>query len=348
MNLFESIITGQLIGKYLTGKESKEDFGTLQEWINQSVENQKLFNSLKENKNIADSFDEFENFNKEIAWKRYMEHINNLSLQKSINWWRFAAVFFFLVGCAGILGYLTKENTAIPQVTNTAIPQVTNETYTTISTNYGQNSKVILPDSSVVWINSGTTLSYNTKFAVNNRKIKLIGQAFFHISRNEKIPLTVTSKDLEVKVLGTKFDVSSYPEDQNISIVLESGSVELLKAKDHSVIQELKPGEKAEFDTENRKLSISNVDVYNFTSWKDGILIFKDESMANVLEKLERRYNIDIEVKNKRVYQLIFNATIVNESIEEIFDLMRFTCAITYTIIPSRNPNIPVKVLIYK
>jgi len=77
-------------------------------------------------------------------------------------------------------------------------------------------------------------------------------------------------------------------------------------------------------------------------------LIFKDESMAQVFEKLERRYNIEIEVKNKKVYQLIFNATIINEGIDEIFDLMRFTCAISYTIIPSRDPNVPVKILIYK
>ncbi|MFA5329584.1 MAG: FecR domain-containing protein [Prolixibacteraceae bacterium] len=340
MKLFKSIEIGQLLGKYLTGKEYKEEFSTLQEWINQNDENRKLFKSLKEEKNMADSFDEFEAINKEIAWKRYVAHVDNLSLRKLINWWKFAAVFFFLIGCAGVLGYLVEKNNLLPLKAN--------ENFTTISTNYGQNSKVILPDSSVVWVNSGTTLSYNTNFAVNNRKIKLIGQAFFHIARNEKMPLVVASNDLEIKVLGTRFDVSSYPEDKNISIVLESGSVEILKAKDHSVIQKLKPGEKAEFDTENRRLSISNVDVYNYTSWKDGVLIFKDESMTKVFEKLERKYNIDVEVKSNKVYQLAFNATIVNESIEEIFDLMKFSCAIKYTIIPSRDPNIPVKVLICK
>ncbi len=340
MNLFGSIKQGQLIGKYLTGKESNEDFDSLNEWINQSADNKKMFDLLKDEKNMADAFDEFETFDKELAWKRYTVHIDNLSLRKLIAFWKFAAVFFFLIGCAGILGYLTKENTAMPQVAN--------ETYTTISTNYGQNSKVILPDSSVVWINSGTTLSYNTNFAVNDRKVKLIGQAFFQVARNENMPLTVSCNDLKVKVLGTKFDVYAYPEDRNIRVVLESGSVELLKSNDQSTVQMLKPGEKAEFDTENRKLSISNVDVYNYTSWKDGILIFKDESMANVLEKLKRRYNIDIEVKDKKIFQLIFNATIVNESVDEIFDLMKFTCAITYTIVPSRNPSVPVKVLIYR
>jgi transmembrane sensor len=340
MSLFESIKTGQLIGKYLAGKESREDLDTLDKWINQSVDNQKLFNLLKEEKNMADSFDEFEAVNKEIAWKSYMEKVENLSLRRLIARWKFAAVFFFLVGCSGILGYLIKENAGKFQAAS--------ESFTTVSTNYGQNSKVILPDSSVVWIDSGTTLSYNTNFGVNDRRVKLKGQAFFHVARNEHMPLTVTCDDLGVRVLGTRFDVSAYPEDQNISVILESGSVELFKTKDQSTIQTLKPGERAEFDTKFRKLSVGKVDVYNYTSWKDGVLIFKDEPMANVFDKLRRRYDIDIEVKSDKVKQLVFNATIVNESVEEIFDLMKFSCAIRYTIIPSQDPNIPVKVLIYK
>lgn len=341
MNLFESIKTGQLIGKYLTGKESKEELCQLKTWIKKSSGHQMLFNSLKEENNIVDSIDEFEIINKELAWKRYMEHLEALSLQKILGWWKFAAVFFFMVGCAGVLAYLNKEATA-PLASNT------NDTYTTVSTRNGQNSKVILPDSSVVWINSGTTLSYNTNFAIHDRSIRLTGQAFFQIARNEQMPLTVTCNELKVKVLGTRFDVSAYPEDRNISVILESGSVELGKANNQSLIQMLKPGEKAEFDTERRELSITKVDSYSYTSWKDGILIFKDEPMANVLEKLERWYNIDIEVKNYKVNQLIFNATIVNESVEEIFDLMKFSCAISYTIIPSRNPEIPVKIIITK
>lgn len=337
MNLFESIKTGHLIGKYLTGKESNEELNQLKTWVNKNDDNRKLFSSLGEEKNIADSINEFEVINKELAWKRYVENLDSLSLKKILGWWRFAAVFFFMVGCAGVLAYLNKE---------TVTPLVTNNTYTTVSTRNGQNSKIILPDSSVVWINSGTKLSYNTNFAVHDRSIKLTGQAFFQITRNEQMPLTVTCKDLKVKVLGTRFDVSAYPEDRNVSVVLESGSVELQQAKNQSFIETLKPGEKAEFDTERCELSITKVDSYNDTSWKDGILIFRNESMDNVFKKLERWYNIDIEVKNPKVNQLIFNATIVNENVGEIFDLIKFTCAISYTIIPSKNPEVPVKVII--
>jgi ferric-dicitrate binding protein FerR (iron transport regulator) len=337
MNLFESIKTGNLIGKYLAGKETKEEQIQLQTWINESDDHRKLFNSLKKEGNIADSIDEFETFNREQAWRRYTERVHALSLQKLLSRWRIAAVFFFLVGCAGILAYLNKEGAALMA-----------NTYTTVATSNGQSSKIFLPDSTVVWINSGTKLSYNTSFAVDKRAVKLTGQAFFQVARNEQLPLTVTCNDLEIRVLGTSFDISAYPEDKNISVVLESGSIQLQKADDHSLIQKMQPGEMAEFNTNHRKLSISKVDCNNYTSWKNGILIFKDQPMEKVLEKLERWYNIDIEVKSNKVNQLIFNATIINESVEEIFDLMKFSCAISYSIIPSRSPDIPVKVIISK
>ena len=338
MNLSESIKTGQLIGKYLAGKESKDEQVQLKTWIDQSSDHERLFNTLKEEKNIAVSVEEFESYNKESAWKNYMERVDALLVRKMMYRWRVAAIFFFLVSCAGVLTYFNKVN--VP-----SLPAGDN-TYTTVSTNNGQSSRVTLPDGSVVWINSGTTLSYNTNFSALTRSIKLTGQAFFQIAKNENKPLIVDCNNLKVKVLGTKFDVSAYPDDRDICVVLESGSVELQNAEDQSSMQILKPGEKAEFDVDSRKLSVSNVDSHDYSSWKEGILILKDEPMVNVFKKLERWYNIDIEVKDPQIGKMVYNATIINESIEEIFSLMKFTCSINYTIVPSRDPEIPVKVII--
>jgi ferric-dicitrate binding protein FerR (iron transport regulator) len=340
MDLLKSLKTGRLIGKYITGKETDEEMNQLKSWIKQSDSNSQLFNKLNDRDNIADSIEEFESYNKALAWKSYAQKIDNLHLRKINFRWKLVAIFFFLIGCAGIFAYLNKA------INYKLAPD---DNFTTISTSNGQNSKIILPDSSVVWINSATTLTYNTNFATRNRIIKLSGQAFFQIARNEQMPLTISCNDLKVKVLGTKFDISAYPEDQNINVVLESGSVELQHhSKDQTATELLKPGEMAEFDTKQKELSISKVDSYNYTSWKDGVLIFKNEPMSKVLEKLERWYNIDIEVTDYKVNQLIFNATIVNESVEAIFDLIKFSCAINYTIIPSKNPEIPVKVIISK
>ncbi len=341
MNLFEAIKAGTLIGKYITGKESREESGHLKGWLQEDPGHQRLFEQIKSERKIAGVITEFDARDKGSAWKRYLERTAARSLQKALFRWKIAAVFFFVVGFAGILGYLSVKS-------GFGTADSCGKRYTTVSTTLGQNSKIVLPDSSVVWLNSGTTLSYNTDFSLCNREIRLQGQAFFQIARNEKIPLSVSCNGIQVKVLGTRFDVSAYPGDPKIDVVLESGSVELVRESGKPFHHLLEPGEKAEFDLKTKNLSISQIDVYKYTSWKDGVLIFENAPMEEVLEKLERWYNVHIEVKDPKVYRLVFNATIINESVDEIFDLIRYTCSVHYKIIPSKDPEVPVKIILTK
>lgn len=337
MKLNETIKTGNLIGKYLTGKETETDREQIKNWLKEDEKNQKLFKNLKSEKEIVGSIEEFENYNKELAWKRYLEQLKAISLQKILFRWKIAAVFFFVVASAGVLSYMNNQF---------RLQNPSDQLFTTVATTNGETSKVVLPDSSIVWINSGTTLSYNANFGIHNRNIKLNGQAYFQVKRNESIPLFVDCNKLKVKVLGTKFDVSSYPDAKEICVVLESGSVELLNDHDKSFDYLLKPGEMARYSNINTELLINKADIYKFTSWKDGVLIFKDDPMTEVFEKLERWYNIDIEIKSQKVEHQIFNATIVNENVEEIFDLIKFTCGVNYSIVSSNQPEIPRKVII--
>lgn len=337
MNLNETIKTGETIGKYLTGKETGEERDQLKKWITQNDKNPQIFNNLKKEQEIAGTIDQYERYNKDKAWKTYINRLASISLQRSLLRWKVAAVFFFLLASAGVISYMANQSAG-----NLSSSQI----YTTVSTNNGQTSKVTLPDHSVVWVNSGTTLSYNSGFGLQNRDIKLSGQAYFQVERNEKIPLVVDCNNLQVKVLGTKFDVSAYPKNKEINVVLESGSVELLSSNDKSFDYLLKPGEMARFNNLNNELKIEKADTYKFTSWKDGVLIFKNDPMPEVFEKLERWYNIDIDIKSSKVEHQIFNATIVNENVDEIFELIKFTCAVNYRIVRSNQPDIPIKVII--
>lgn len=337
MSLNESINAGNLIGKYLTGKESEKEAAQLREWLKKSDENKKLFDSLKNKKNMANSLDEYDSSQTTAAWERYLSRIAELKFRKLLVRWKVAAVFFFVVGCAGILTMLISDNNLLPG---------SKDIYTTVSTQNGQNSKIVLPDSSVVWINSGTTLSYNSNFAISKRDIRLSGQAYFEVSRNENMPLTVSCEELKIRVLGTSFDVSAYSDEDQINVILESGKVELLRENEKSFGYTMKPGEKVEFNTERKEMLVSTIDLAKFTSWRNGVLIFRNDPMDMVFKKLERWYNIQIEVKDPKVNQLVFNATIVNESIDEIFELIRFSCGVNYKVIPSKNPEVPIKVVI--
>lgn len=245
--------------------------------------------------------------------------------QHILGYARYAAVFIFAIGISTLVFYVQSNR----------FNDLNAKTkYTTAIADNGQISKIILPDSSVVWLNSGSKITYNNNFSINNREIALSGQAFFKVTKNEKIPLKVFCDQLEVRVLGTCFNVTAYPEDKNIVVALESGKVDMWNSKIKSFHYELNPGEMARYELLSGKVSLEEVNLKKFTSWKEGILIFRDEPMAEVIPRLERRYNIDIEVAQADIYQSVFTATIKNETLDEIFKSISFACSIHYTIIP--------------
>lgn len=221
----------------------------------------------------------------------------------------------------------------------------TNQRYTSVVTENGQRSKIVLADSSIVWLNSGTKFSYNENFSIDERKVILDGQAFFEIAHNEKIPFKVQCKDLIITVVGTKFDVNAYPTNDKINIMLESGKVNLSHQKLKSVNYSMAPGELAKFNLSNSKISVSNPDVKKYSSWKDGVLIFRNDQMKDVIEKLGRWYNIDIIVKDPEVYDSFYSGTIQNESYEQIFRLIEYTCPIKCQLIYSFEPDVVPKVI---
>ncbi|MCG6190908.1 FecR family protein [Maribellus maritimus] len=245
---------------------------------------------------------------------------------------KYAAIFIILTGFA-IFWYLNKhQQYGLSEEFK----------YTSVVAEKGQISKIILPDSSIVWLNSGTTLSYNNGYSVNNRDLFLNGQAYLSVKKDRNNPLIVACNDLRVKVLGTKFDVSAYPGDDKINVVLESGSIELLQAGNDEFKYLLKPGEMAQYNARLKKIIIKNVETIDFTNWKEGYLIFKDTPMADVIERLERKFNIEVTVKNKEVYKSIFNASFKDEKLKEILDYIEYSCPIKYKLRKGDNVNKPI------
>ncbi len=236
---------------------------------------------------------------------------------------KYAAALILLLGVASAMFYLGRNSSF----------SGSGSQYTSIVAEYGQISKVVLPDSTIVWLNSGTTLTYNNHFAIDNRELNLEGQAYLSVTKNERIPLDVVSGDIKVRVLGTKFDVRAYPEDQQISVVLETGSVELLSSTNKSFSYRLSPGEMAEYRSDTKNVRINEINPTNYTTWKDGELVFIDDPMDAVIRRLERKFDVEIIVHNPRVYQSIFNANFKNEDLIEILDYIQFSCPITYQLV---------------
>ena len=232
----------------------------------------------------------------------------------------YAAMLAVVLACAWYISSIHKTEVSSPE---TAIT-----TCTTVITENGQRSRVVLPDRSIVWLNSGTVLSYPNNFSGQNRKVNLQGQAFFQVAHNGNQPFLVQAHGLVVTVLGTRFDVNAFPETGEIAIVLESGKVELTHREFDSFRYTMNPGELAAYNLTGNSVKVSKTNVSVYSSWKDGKLIFRNSSMKDVIEKLRRWYNVNIEVTDPEVYNSIFTGTIQNESYEEIFRLIEIACPV--------------------
>ncbi|HEY3369909.1 MAG TPA: FecR domain-containing protein [Prolixibacteraceae bacterium] len=268
-------------------------------------------------------------FKDRLNSKKFNSKLNVNSLLK------YAAIFIFAIGLSTF--YFHSQNTH-------SVLKGSGLFNTSIVAENGQRSKIILPDSSVVWLNSGTIVTYSSNFAIQNREIKLSGQAFFQVVKNKLMPFIVNCDDLQVKVLGTKFDVNAYPNTGTVSVALESGSVELLHSKRESFHYKIVPGEMAQYDVQSSNVVVNDVDIEQVMAWKDGVLYFKGSPMKEVLMKLERKYNIDIDVKNPSVYKSVFTATIKNETLDEVFKSIEYACSIHCKIIRSSDQSIKTKV----
>lgn len=301
------------IKKYLTGKSSHDEQKELLNWIRKE-KNLKEFQQVKEEwktemRNEAMPTELASNW--KSVQNRMMEQLQQEvgRKQRTLNFFRYAAVFLVLIAVPALIYTLSTNKPEAPL------------TYTTVAADYGQISKVVLPDSSVVWINSGSAIKYNNRFSATNRDIELVGEAFFKVAHNPDVPMIVSSSNLQVKVLGTEFSVSAYSEEENIQVVLEKGKVELTSNSDSRFKQEMKPGEMASFSKVKKELAIATVNTNLYTSWKDGLINIYNLPLSELVIKLEKRYNQKFEV-DEAIKSMPYTFTIKNEDLSSVLSLM--------------------------
>jgi len=214
--------------------------------------------------------------------------------------------------------------------------------YSEITSPYGSRTFFELPDGSKVWLNNGSTLKFPTKFTGNSRLLELKGEGYFEIVHNDKMPLIVRTGVVQVMVHGTEFNVLAYPDDRNVSVTLVKGSVSLqkiYKSKKVKNILKLKPNQQAVFDKTDNEVNYMKIDPEKFTSWKDGKLIFIDDSIDVIMEKLERWYNVEISLKDKELSNITYTATFTDETLQQVLYLLKMATPIEYKIHPSHKLN---------
>ncbi|TKG95577.1 FecR family protein [Puteibacter caeruleilacunae] len=217
------------------------------------------------------------------------------------------------------------------QTTKSTIEYATAE----ISSPEGCRTKFYLPDGSSGWLNANSTIYYE-QGPKNQRNVQLTGEAFFDVTKDKEHPFVVALPNFKIKVLGTRFNVTGFP-DQNIeSVVLEEGSVQVIDNNNRKVIT-MKPDYKVSYYKDKRKFIGEKVDAKNYIAWINGVLIFNNDPVEVMAQKLEAFYNIDVEVDKRGLEDDLFFATLENESLEDVLKFLEITSNVETKIIDRKK-----------
>lgn len=303
----------KIIKKYLSGRFLPETEERVQKWI---IKGDNIEEKERASLEYWDELEELENSETYTALNRVNERIRysrqapTIPLYKKIR--HIAAVLLPLFILAG--GYLYYQSTQ-----NNLIE---------INVAYGENKHLFLPDSSEIWLNAGTTIKYPKEFTGDERNIYLDGEAYFSVKRNEQKPFVVQTEKISVKVLGTRFNLKAYTNDEKIITTLTSGKVEISTNNESHI---LKPNEQLSYDRNTSSIDIVEVSSDETNSWLSGQLVFNDSSLKDILLALERRFDISIAnntaIPSTKLYTVKF---LRNETPEEVLDILQEVVGFSY------------------
>ncbi len=309
-----------IIARKLLKVATKEEENKLSEWEDLSPRNRAFFDGLKNYWNYG--VQKKAGTRLELARQRLQARIRNVKEKKSERSWstyllRIAAVFTLIISFSGLSVYLVSQSGLFYQKNRMEI-----------STEAGQRSKVVLPDGSRVWLNAETALTYCSD--KKERKVLLSGEAYFEVAHSQSYPFVVETGDTKIKVLGTKFDVSHYPDSKLTTASLLAGRIAMTLKSDQTI--ELKPGEKLVYNADENVFSKEITKVKDETLWKQGILVFNNEPFQVLIQHLERFYAVKIDYNPVEFDEIHYTGTIDNLSIDNVLEFINLTIPINYEV----------------
>lgn len=200
-------------------------------------------------------------------------------------------------------------------------------------TSKGEKSYLQLPDGTRVWLNSCTTLEYAENYGHSNRSIYLDGEAYFEVAKNKDLPFVVKANGIDVKAIGTAFNVSAYMEDSQLTTTLFNGKVAVQPTLTKQEVL-LEPNQVAVYDKSRNKIEVVPYDKKLFAQWRGGFLSFKMMYLQDITKLLERNYNVVFRYENQGIKKLRFSGSFRNnEDLSEILNVIKTNTGIRYQIL---------------
>ncbi|MCK0147229.1 FecR domain-containing protein [Arenibacter sp. F26102] len=309
-----------LLQKYLENKLGPEEKELVFRWIKKGGGNQKKFNVLKA-KHVAGALKSISREEPVSAFNIFQKKRNLKRLYRSLS---YAAIVVLLIS---ISFTFYKDHFNIQQKNSSNA----NQDILIAHSENGAKKKIILPDGSTVILNIDSYIEYPINFKKETREVSLIGEATFDIVHDSLRPFIVMTEHYNVKVLGTTFNVKSYPNDTQTETTLITGKVELVREKEEPII--LAPSQQAVFNKAKNKIKIGKVISEDVVAWQKGTLVFKNTPMQQVALDLERNHNKKIIIKSSKLLEYEYTGTLDNLSLEESLQLLKVSSPIDFKIL---------------
>lgn len=311
-----------LIGKYLTGEATPAETKQVEKWANHSDKNHEELEKARQILENADLVFKLKKYDSAAAWQKVAAQtvpVRRMNSRKEIvaKIYRYAAVILVAV-LLGVGGYYIANQNPVNEIYTEILPPESLEL-----------QEHILPDGSVVTLNSNSKISFPKRFKGSVREVTITGEVFFDVKSNPEKPFVINAGEAQVKVLGTSFNVSAYPEQEKVEVIVETGKVQVTRKTNTSTKETdsllLTPGEKGTFSEKNNKLE-KNVNAdRNYLAWKTHNLVFEKTPLHQVISHLKKVYRIDIQITDKELNNLVLTAEFNEKPIDFILNVIQLT-----------------------
>ncbi len=321
-NEFDNI--DDIIKRYLGGNLPEDEYEKLTVFIKASRKNDRYFREFKE------KWEPETNEHANKNWKKLSNRIDRLP-QLNNSFARRKSMFIYLRRIAAVLviGLLISGIYLIYTVSSKT--RSTNKLV--FEAPRGEKSKVVLSDSTVIWLNSSSKIELKNNYNVLNRKVMLEGEAYFEVTKNKRLPFKVSTRDLEIIVLGTKFNIIAYPDENITETSVVEGRIEVkTKIKPATKKAILKKDQKVTYYKNNNTLTYNSANPKIDIAWMHNMLIFDNEHYLKVFNKLEKWYGVKIEVDGAINYEPHYTFKIKTETLSEMLKLLNIIAPIEYKI----------------
>ena len=312
----------ELLHRLIDGTTTADENRQLMDWFRQTSSKEEFFRLFE-----SAWKDSSEEMPKDIQERMYRRLSRNLDREKKLtatiplprrslkNYWiQITAACAILILCIVNYTFVNKQK------------QFSAQNFTVVAEK-GQRAYVTLPDSTKVWLNSDTKISYPANYGMKERNVSLDGEAYFEVAKNKEKRFVVEANGMEVEALGTSFNINAYKSDKKIIATLFSGSV---RVSYETYKEVLKPYESVNVDLLTHKISLSKDVNREGALWRENEIVFDGETLGEIAHIMNRLYNTNIYIEDETLKNECYVGIIRNNSLENFIDIINLTTPITY------------------